>query len=36
MFMTGTVWSAVAKDYNSLLGSRVFASFGMYVMFLDM
>lgn len=28
MFLGGIIWSAVAKDYNSLLGSRVFASFG--------
>ncbi|KAJ5792671.1 uncharacterized protein N7503_008649 [Penicillium pulvis] len=28
MFLGGCIWSAVAKDYNSLLGSRVFASFG--------
>ncbi|KAJ5924450.1 hypothetical protein N7466_008637 [Penicillium verhagenii] len=28
MFLCGIIWSAVAKDYNSLLGSRVFASFG--------
>ncbi|CAL5866341.1 uncharacterized protein PFLUO_LOCUS549 [Penicillium psychrofluorescens] len=28
MFLCGVIWSAVAKDYNSLLGSRVFASFG--------
>lgn len=28
MFLTGTIWSAVAKDYGSLLGSRIFASFG--------
>ena len=28
MFLCGCIWSAVAKDYNSLLGSRVFASFG--------
>jgi predicted MFS family arabinose efflux permease len=29
MFLGGVIWSAVAKDYNSLLASRVFASFGM-------
>jgi predicted MFS family arabinose efflux permease len=28
MFLGGIIWSAVAKDYNSLLASRVFASFG--------
>ncbi|CAG7924617.1 unnamed protein product [Penicillium olsonii] len=28
MFLGGVIWSAVAKDYNSLLASRVFASFG--------
>ncbi|KAJ5642829.1 hypothetical protein N7490_006829 [Penicillium lividum] len=28
MFLGGCVWSSVAKDYNSLLGSRIFASFG--------
>ena len=28
MFLCGIIWSAVAKDYNSLLGSRIFASFG--------
>jgi predicted MFS family arabinose efflux permease len=28
MFLTVIIWSAVARDYNSLLGSRVFASFG--------
>jgi len=30
MFLGGIVWSAVAKDYNSLLASRVFASFGKF------
>lgn len=30
MFLCGIIWSAVAKDYNSLLASRVFASFGMF------
>jgi predicted MFS family arabinose efflux permease len=29
MFLGGIIWSAVAKDYNSLLASRVFASFGV-------
>lgn len=28
MFLGGIIWSGVAKDYNSLLASRVFASFG--------
>lgn len=28
MFLGGCIWSVVAKDYNSLLGARVFASFG--------
>ncbi|KAJ5760434.1 hypothetical protein N7520_007590 [Penicillium odoratum] len=28
MFLGGIIWSAVADDYNSLLASRVFASFG--------
>lgn len=28
IFLAGCIWSAVAKDYNSLLGARVFASFG--------
>ena len=31
MFLGGIIWSSVAKDYNSLLGSRVFASFGEFV-----
>ena len=30
MFLGGIIWSAVAKDYNSLFASRVFASFGIY------
>lgn len=34
MFLTGIVWSAVAKDYNSLLGSRIFASFGVYTAYM--
>lgn len=25
MFLTGIIWSAVARNYNSLLGSRIFA-----------
>lgn len=29
MFLGGIIWSAVAKDYNSLFASRVFASFGI-------
>lgn len=29
MFLGGIVWSCVAPGYNSLLGSRVFASFGI-------
>ncbi|KAJ5753936.1 uncharacterized protein N7511_008089 [Penicillium nucicola] len=28
MFLGGIIWSCVAKDYNSLMASRVFASFG--------
>ncbi|OOF92781.1 hypothetical protein ASPCADRAFT_133175 [Aspergillus carbonarius ITEM 5010] len=28
MFVAGTIWTVVAKDYNSLLGARIFASFG--------
>ncbi|GIC88950.1 putative MFS transporter [Aspergillus udagawae] len=28
MFVTGVIWTCVAKDYNSLMGARVFASFG--------
>ncbi|GLI72818.1 hypothetical protein PoHVEF18_001002 [Penicillium ochrochloron] len=28
MFLGGLIWSAVAQSYNSLLASRVFASFG--------
>ncbi|RHZ60793.1 putative MFS transporter [Aspergillus thermomutatus] len=28
MFVTGVIWTSVAKDYNSLMGARVFASFG--------
>jgi predicted MFS family arabinose efflux permease len=28
MFLGGIIWSAVAPTYNSLLASRVFASFG--------
>lgn len=31
MFLGGIVWSAVAKDYDSLLASRVFASFGEFI-----
>lgn len=30
IFLGGIIWSAVAKDYNSLLASRVFASFGKF------
>lgn len=30
MFLAGIIWSAVAKDYNTLFGSRIFASFGMW------
>lgn len=29
MFVTGIIWTCVAKNYNSLMGARVFASFGM-------
>lgn len=29
MFVAGIIWTVVAKDYNSLMGARVFASFGM-------
>lgn len=29
MFLGGIIWSAVAQTYNSLLASRIFASFGM-------
>ncbi|KAF9893934.1 hypothetical protein FE257_008905 [Aspergillus nanangensis] len=28
-FVAGCIWTAVAKDYGSLLGARVFASFGL-------
>lgn len=28
MFVAGIIWTVVAKDYNSLMGARVFASFG--------
>ncbi|PYH95319.1 MFS transporter [Aspergillus ellipticus CBS 707.79] len=28
MFVAGIIWTVVAKDFNSLLGARVFASFG--------
>ncbi|XBQ94026.1 hypothetical protein V6000_009481 [Aspergillus fumigatus] len=28
MFVTGIIWTCVAKNYNSLMGARVFASFG--------
>ncbi|PWY75139.1 MFS transporter [Aspergillus heteromorphus CBS 117.55] len=28
MFVTGIVWTVVARDFHSLLGARVFASFG--------
>lgn len=31
MYLGGTIWSSAALDYKSLLGSRVFASFGMSV-----
>lgn len=31
MYLGGTIWSSVAPDYKSLLGSRVFASFGMLI-----
>lgn len=29
MFVAGIIWTVVAKDYNSLMGARVFASFGI-------
>ncbi|KAH8433068.1 putative MFS transporter [Aspergillus melleus] len=29
MFLGGIIWTAVAKDYDSLMGARVFASFGL-------
>jgi predicted MFS family arabinose efflux permease len=28
IFLVGTTWSATAKSYNSLLGSRILASIG--------
>ncbi|RAL14274.1 putative MFS transporter [Aspergillus homomorphus CBS 101889] len=28
MFVAGIIWTVVAQDYNSLMGARVFASFG--------
>jgi predicted MFS family arabinose efflux permease len=28
MFLGGIIWSAVAQTYDSLLASRIFASFG--------
>ncbi|GAQ11728.1 hypothetical protein ALT_9049 [Aspergillus lentulus] len=28
MFLTGIIWTCVAKNYNSLMGARVLASFG--------
>ncbi|GES65802.1 MFS transporter [Aspergillus terreus] len=29
MFVGGQIWTCVAKDYNSLLGARVFSAFGL-------
>ncbi|KAK1144496.1 hypothetical protein N8T08_005369 [Aspergillus melleus] len=29
MFLGGIIWTAVAKDYDSLMGARIFASFGL-------
>jgi predicted MFS family arabinose efflux permease len=29
MFVTGIIWTCVAKNYNNLMGARVLASFGM-------
>ncbi|KAL4888834.1 putative MFS transporter [Aspergillus ambiguus] len=29
MFLGGLIWTSVAKDYGSLIGARVFASFGL-------
>lgn len=28
MFVGGQIWTCVAKDYNSLMGARVFSAFG--------
>ncbi|KAK9548930.1 hypothetical protein V6Z88_008033 [Aspergillus fumigatus] len=30
MFVTGIIWTCVAKNYNSLMGARVFASFDLF------
>ncbi|KAG2416021.1 hypothetical protein HFD88_007213 [Aspergillus terreus] len=29
MFVGGQIWTCVAKDYNSLMGARVFSAFGL-------
>lgn len=31
MFLGGIIWTAVAEGYDSLMGARVFASFGQII-----